>query len=429
MGITIGFIVLMVLLIIAVPIGISLGLTSVVIDFLSPELTTNIEFIVRNMVSALDSYPLLAVPLFILSGIIMAKGGISKRLFDFFTYFIGNLTAGLPMAAIATSLFYGAISGSGPATTAAVGAMTIPILTDLGYDRKFSTAMVAVSGGLGIVIPPSIPFIIYGLSSSESVGALFIAGIIPGVLIGLSLMLYAFIYCKIHGEDKEKLNTNFMQIKNKGMLLVFRDSFFALLAPVIILGGIYSGIVTPTEAAVVSVVYALLVSLLIYRSIDLKGIPNLLLDAIRTAAPPLIVVATATVFGRILTMMQVPQMIAASLTSLTSNKIIILLIINLFLLLVGMVMETLAAILILTPIFLPIVTTIGVSPIHFGVIMVANLAIGFVTPPIGMNLYVASGMTGIPIIDLSRKAAPFIIAFFIILLLITFIPKISLLFV
>jgi C4-dicarboxylate transporter DctM subunit len=423
------FIVFLVTLIVGVPIGIAVAITGLSASVLNPALPADAMYVFRNMITAVDSYSLLAVPLFILSGNLMAQGGISKKLFDFFSYFIGNKTAGLPIATIITCLFYGAISGSGPATVAAVGAMTIPMLIGLGYDKKFVVAMVATAGGLGVIIPPSIPFIIYGLSSGESVGALFIAGILPGLLIGFCLMIYAYYYCKKNGEDKVKLNENYTQLRRMGLFGILKDSFWALLTPVIILGGIYSGVVTPTEAANISVIYALIISLFIYKSLSFKDLKGIMKDTITTAAPVLLVVSAATVFGRVLTLMQAPQQIATALMATFTSKIAILLMINVFLLFVGMVMETLAAILILTPIFLPIVTALGVDPIHFGVIMVVNLAIGFVTPPVGMNLYVASSMTNIPVMEIAKKAIPFIVAFIIALMLITFVPEISLLLV
>jgi len=420
------FIVFVVTLLIGVPIGIAVAITSISAGIMDPFLPANAAYVFRNMVSAIDSTPLLAVPLFILSGNLMAKGGISKRLFNFFSFFLGNLPGGLPSTVIVTSLFYGAISGSGPATVAAVGAMTIPFLIGLGYDKKFIIAMVATAGGLGVIIPPSIPFIVYGLSSGESVGALFIAGILPGILIGVCLIVYAVYYCKRHGEDKEKLMANYRDVHANGFFGIIKDSFWALLSPVIILGGIYSGVVTPTEAADISVIYALIVSLLIYRTLKVKDLPGILKETITTAAPVLLVVSAATVFGRTLTLMHAPQQIATVITSVFSSKVVLIIIINLFLLFVGMVMETLAAILILTPIFMPIIGLLGINPVHFGVIMIVNLAIGFVTPPIGMNLYVASSMTGVPVLSIARKAIPFIAAFIIALAFITFIPEISL---
>jgi len=421
------FIVFVVSLALGIPIAISLGFTVLSATFFDPSLPANAVYAFRSMVTALDSYSLLAIPLFILSGNIMAKGGISRKLFDFFSYFIGNKTAGLPIAAIITCLFYGAISGSGPATVAAVGSMTIPLLVELGYDKKFSVAMIAVAGGLGVIIPPSIPFIVYGQSSGASVGDLFIAGVLPGILIAFCMILYAYFYCKKKGEDKEKLLANTKALRSRGFVVMFKDSFWSLLTPVIILGGIYSGIVTPTEAANISVIYALIVSIFIYKSLKIKDLSKVMKETVNTAAPILLVVSIATVFGKVLTFMQAPQLISAAITGTFTTKVSILLIINLILLFVGMVMDTTPAILILTPIFMPIIQAIGVNPLHFGIIMVVNLAIGFVTPPIGINLFVASSLTGISVMDIAKRAVPFIVAFLIALLFITFIPEISLL--
>lgn len=417
---------LAVLLACCVPISVTLGISSLIPKFLDPSFPANVAFIVRQAVGGVDSTPILALPLFVLSGIIMARGQISAKLFSVFSYFFGKRTGGLPCCVVVTCLFYGAISGSGPATTAAVGAMTIPLLVGLGYDRVFVTALVAVAGGLGVIIPPSIPFIIFGLSSGESVGKLFIAGIIPGLLIGGCLMGYAWYYCKKNGEDEEKLHAYCNELHAKGMFRVIRESFWALMTPVIILGGIYGGIVTPTEAACISVIYALIVCCFIDKTLSMKEVVEVFREAINTYAPILFILAMATAFGRVLTMMQAPQAIGGAIQSAFSSKIAILLVANVFLLLVGMVMDTTPAILILTPILLPLMKSVGVDPIHFGIIMVVNLAIGFVTPPVGINLYVASSMTKIPVLTIARGAVPFIAAFLLALLLITFIPALSL---
>ena len=420
------FVVFFGLLIVGIPIGVAIASAAVGCVLMFPDLPISLEYIFRSLVTALDSNSLLAVPLFILSGNLMARGGISGKLYDFFAYFVGNKTAGLPIAAIVTCLFYGAISGSGPATVAAVGAMTIPILTKLGYDKNFVVGMVATAGGLGVIIPPSLPFIMYGVASTYSVGDLFIAGIVPGCLIGLIMSVYTWIYCKRNGEDKELLNANARALHERGLFNVFKDGFWALLTPVIILGGIYSGVATPTEAATISVVYALIISLFVYRTMKFSDLLPITIATARSCAPVMLIVGAATCFGRILTMINVPQMIATALLETFTSEIALLLAINVFLLFVGMVMETLAAILILTPIFLPVVTAIGMDPIHFGVMMVVNLAIGFVTPPVGVNLYTASNMTGVPVMRVARHALPYIGMFLIALLLITFIPQISL---
>lgn len=419
------FIIFVICLVIAIPVSISLGIVSVLPGAFDPSFTASGQFVIRSMLGGIDSFPLLAVPMFVLSGIVMAKGGISKKLFDVFAFFLGKLTAGIPCAAIVTCLFYGAISGSAPATVAAVGSMTIPILVKLGYDKEFSTAVVAVSGGLGVIIPPSIPFIMYGMASGASVSDLFISGIIPGLLIGGLLMIYAIYYCKKNGEDKEKINSVVNELHEKGLVVVLKDSFFALLSPVIILGCIYSGIASPTEAAVISVFYALLVSLFIYKSIKFKDIWGIMVESVRTYAPIMFILATSVAFSRVLTLMQVPQGVSAWILEHFTSKIALLLVINLFLLLVGMVMDTTPAILILTPILLPIVQAAGMNTIHFGIVMVVNLAIGFVTPPIGVNLFVASSLTDIPVMKIASKAMPMIVYFLLALLLLTFIPALS----
>lgn len=415
-----------VFLFIAIPISVSLGIVAVLPGAFDTSFTASASYIIRSMFGGLDSFPLLAVPMFILSGIIMARGGISKRLFDLFSYFIGKKTAGLPCAAVVTCLFYGAISGSGIATVAAVGSMTIPLLVELGYDKKFCTALIAVAGSLGVIIPPSIPFIMYGMASGASVSDIFLAGIVPGVLIGCMLMVYAVMYCKKNGEDKEKISAKIDGLREQGLWTVFKNSFFALLSPVIILGCIYSGVASPTEAAVISVFYSLIVSIFVYKSLEIKQVHGVFMEAIKTYTPILFILAASIGFSRVLTLMQVPQTISAWILENFSNKIVILIVINIFLLFVGMVMDTTPAILILTPILLPIVQGIGMNTIHFGVMMVVNLAIGFVTPPIGVNLFVASSLTDIPVMEIAKRAVPIIGFFLIALLFIIFVPEISL---
>lgn len=426
MNILLLFVVFALLLIIAIPVSIALGITSVLPSVVDPSFTVGAKYLIRAMFGGLDSFPLLAVPMFVLSGIIMAKGGISKRLFDVFAFFLGRLPAGMPCAVIVTCLFYGAISGSGPATVAAVGSMTIPILTSLGYDLVFAASIVAVAGGLGVIIPPSIPFIMYGMASGASVSDLFLAGIVPGILIAALLMGYAIYHCRKYGEDKEKINQEVKILHDKGLLQVLKESSFALLSPVIILGCIYSGVASPTEAAVISVFYALVISMFVYKSIRPNEMIKIMVESLRTYTPILFILAASTAFSRVLTLMHVPQIVSEMIMSNFHNPVVVLLIINVFLLIVGMVMDTTPAILILTPILLPIVQAVGMNPIQFGVIMVVNLAIGFVTPPIGVNLFVASSLTDVPLMDISKKAMPMIGLFLIALLLITFIPAISL---
>lgn len=423
------FVVLIVTLVIGVPIGVCLGLGAVA-TFLSGSTSVITPiYVYKGAVDGLVSYPLLAIPLFIFSGLIMARGGIAKKLFEFFAYFMGKLTAGLPITSVITCLFYGALSGSGPATTAAVGSMVVPYLEDLGYSKNFSAALVATAGGLGVIIPPSVPFIIYSLSANCSVSDMFAAGILPGLLIAACLSVACYIICKRRGEDRAKLMENYTAIRSRGFWAVFKDSFWALLTPVIILGGIYGGIVTPTEAATVSVFYSLIVSIFIYKTMTFKDIPSILEETAKNMAPMLIVIAVAVVFGRVLTLLNLPNVVTSFMTTTISSKFIIILIINIILIVAGMLINTTSAILILTPVLLPIATAIGMNVIHFGIMMVVNLAIGFVTPPVGTNLYVACGMFKIPITTMTKYTMPFIIAFAIALVLIAAFPQISLLLV
>lgn len=426
MSIGILFLVFIVLLVIAIPVGITLGITSVLPSVMDPSFTVGAKYLIRSMFGGLDSFPLLAVPMFVLSGIIMAKGGISRKLFDVFAYFFGRLPAGMPCAVIVTCLFYGAISGSAPATVAAVGSMTLPILISLGYDRTFAVSVVAVAGGLGVIIPPSIPFIMYGMASSASVSNLFLAGILPGLVIAGLLMVYAVWYCKTRGEDKVRIEAAVGELRAKGLGAVLKESFFALLSPVIVLGCIYSGLTSPTEAAVISVYYSLIVGMFVYKEIKIGDLWGIFVEAIKTFTPILFILAASTAFSRILALLQVPQAVSSFILDNFSSKVVILLVINLFLLVVGMVMDTTPAILILTPILLPITEAIGVDPIQFGVIMVVNLAIGFVTPPIGVNLFVASALSDVPVMDIAKKAIPMILMFIVALLLFTFVPAFSL---
>lgn len=420
------FILFVICLIIAVPVSISLGIAAVLPGAFDPSFTASAGYVVRSMLGGIDSFPLLAVPMFVLAGILMAHGKISEKLFDVFVYFIGKKRAGVPCAVIITCLFYGAISGSAPATVAAVGSMTIPLLIELGYEKDFATAIVAVAGGLGVIIPPSIPFIMYAMATGESVSDLFLAGIVPGLFIGALLMFYTYYHCRRYGEDREKINAKVTKLREKGFLSILKESIWALLSPVIVLGCIYAGIASPTEAAVISVFYALFVSLFLYKTIRVRDIWGIFVEAMKTYAPILFILAASTAFSRVLTLMQVPQSVSSWILTNFSNKTVLLLIINLVLLIVGMVMDTTPAILILSPILLPIVANIGMDPIQFGVVMIVNLAIGFVTPPIGVNLFVASSLTDVPVMQIARKAAPMIGYFLLALLVLTFVPGISL---
>ncbi|MGI6784740.1 MAG: TRAP transporter large permease [Aminivibrio sp.] len=416
-------------LILGVPIAVALGFATILPGITIPGFPASMAYIVRNVVSALDSTPMLAIPLFILSGNIMTKGKISDKLFNFFAYFIGDFPAGIPITAIITCLFYGAISGSGVATTAAVGGMAIPFLVSLGYDKVYSAALVATAGSLGVIIPPSIPFVTFGVVTGISIGNLFIAGIIPGITIGLCLMIYAYIYARVHGEDKEKISEKVKTLRAGGLFRLFRESFWALLTPVIILGGIYSGVVTPTEAAAVSVFYALIVCLFVYRSLNFKELGGILTDTVKSYAPIVVLLSLAIVFGRVLALLQAPVALRDFiLTYFAGNKFVFLLALNVILLILGMFMDVGPAIAILAPMMLASSGALGVDPVHLGVIMVVNLAIGMVTPPFGVDLFVAAPLINENVMKVGIKAIPFIIAFIFALALITYIPQMSLFF-
>lgn len=425
MSLQIVSILFVIFLIIGIPIGVVLCITSMVPNFINPLFPADPQYLVRAMISGVNSFPILAVPMFIFSGNIMAKGKISEKIFDFFSYFVVDKTAGLPIAVIITCMFYGAISGSGPATTAAVGTMTIPILAKAGYKKDFSTALVAVAGGIGVIIPPSIPFIFYGQASGVSISKLFMAGIIPGLLIGFSLMVYSWIYCKKNGEDKELILKYKKELAETGLKRIFFDSVLSLLCPIIVLGSIYTGIASPTEAAVISVFYSIILSLIVYKSIGIKDLWEIMVETVRTYSTILFIIAAAIAFSRVLIFLKVPDIISTQITAVVSSKIALLILVNLLLLMVGMIMDTTPAILVLTPILLPIVSRFGVDPIQFGIIMVVNLAIGFVTPPLGVNLFVASTISDVKMSDIVSRSVPFIISFLVVLLAITFIPALS----
>ncbi len=418
------FVVFLVAIAASVPIGVSMILGSI-----APILTLgkggSIVQLLNNTFSGANSTPILAVPLFILGGVIMAEGGISKKLFNFFAYFVGRFPGGVPCAVILTCLFYGAISGSGPATTAAVGAMCIPFMVSLGYDKVWSAGLISVAGGLGVIIPPSIPFVLYSLATGVSTGALFLAGIIPGVLIGLFMMIYAVFYCVTKGEDRNLIREKMKELSSNGFFALFKDSFWALLCPIIVLGGIYTGFVTPTEAAVVSVFYALIVSLFIYKSITFNNLVPFLCASIKTYGGLAFVLAFATAFGRVLSLTKATKVVQDFILTNFHSSVTVMTVCVVIFLILGMVMDTGPAIIILAPVLLPSVQELGVSDVHFGVVLVCCLSIGLATPPFGLDMFVAGNLAGAAPMDVAKKSLPFIISFLIALALITYIPAIS----
>ncbi|WP_165175218.1 TRAP transporter large permease subunit [Desulfovibrio sp. ZJ369] len=407
------------LLLIGVPIAFSLGIAGLMTVLGAG--TLPVDYLAQVAFTSIDNFPIMAIPFFIAAGVFMGAGGLSRRLLALADELVGGLAGGMALASIATCMFFAAISGSGPATVAAIGTLTIPAMVERGYDKLFAAAVVAAAGAIGVMIPPSNPFVVYGVAAQASVGKLFLAGITPGVLTGLALMVTAYVIARKNGWRGESRPRNL-----KSVTAAVWDAKWALLVPVIVLGGIYGGLMTPTEAAAIAAMYGLLVGLFIYRELNWRSLRKCCVESAQTSAVIIMLMSMATIFGNVMTLEQAPERIASAILNLTANKIAILLLINVLLLWVGTFMEALAAIVILTPILLPLVTKVGVDPIHFGVIMVVNLAIGFVTPPVGVNLFVACGITKQKIELVSRAAMPFILTMLAILLLVTFWPTLSL---
>lgn len=408
-----------VFLVLGVPIAFALGLATVATIIGAG--TLPIAYLSQIAFVSIDSFPIMAIPFFIAAGVFMGAGGLSKRLLAVGDELVGALPGGMALASIMTCMFFAAISGSGPATVAAIGTITIPAMIARGYDKFFAAAVVAAAGAIGVIIPPSNPFVIYGVAGQVSVGKLFMAGIVPGLIMGLSLMAVTYIISKKKGWQGEK------RARSAATLLhACWDAKWALLVPVIVLGGIYGGIMTPTEAAAVAALYGLIVGLWVYREMSWKGLYASCIETTLTSSIVIVLMAMATMFGNIMTIEQIPETIANAILSVSENKIVILLLINVFLLWVGIFMEALAAIVILTPILLPLALKLGVDPVHFGVIMVMNLAIGFITPPVGVNLFVASGIARTGIGKVAAAALPFLLSMLIVLMLVTYIPEISL---
>lgn len=411
-----------VLLFIGVPIGYAIGIATVITIAVFTPLSPMI--IAQNAIAGVDSFPLLAIPFFMLAGNLMRSGGIARRLVDFFQSIIGHVTGGLGMVTIVVCMFFAAISGSAVATVSAVGAFMIPEMVKHGYSKSFAAAITAAAGTIGVIIPPSIPFVIYGVVSNASITKMFTAGILPGVLMGVALMIVCYIVSKKNGyvgSDERK--------SAKEIWTAFKEAFWAILSPVIILGGIYSGIFTPTEAAVVSVVYSLIVGVFIYKELDYKETYAAFRDAIDVNGATTFMIGLSAAFAVLLTLEKIPLKIAMFITGLSDNGIIILLLINAFLLLVGMFIDNIPATIILSPILLPVAVKLGMDPITFGVMLTMNLAIGFCTPPYGINLFVASAISKVDMGLLSRKILWPIIGLLAVLALVTYVDPVTMMFI
>lgn len=400
----------------SVPIAVAVGLSSlpVVIDAGMP-----LMYIGQRLFASLDSFTLLAIPFFILAGTLMEGGGISKRLIDFANTCVGSQYGGLAIVTIVASMFFAAVSGSGSATTAAIGAIMIPAMVNKKYDIRFASATTATAAQIGVIIPPSIPMVLYCVGTNNSIGTMFIAGIVPGIIIGLSLILYA-------GHTSIKLGyMGDRKYMGAEKWAAFKNAFFALLMPIIILGGIYSGVFTPTESAAIACAYALFIGLFVYREIRFQDLFRIFYQSCITISVVMIILSTAGLFSSVLTYEKVPQMVANFFIGLGGSKYLFLIIVNILLFFVGMFFDGGPAMIILAPILAPVAVSLGIDPIHFGIIMVCNSALGQITPPFGVNLFVVSQVANIKMESMIHNLLPYMAIIFMDILLITYLPFIS----
>lgn len=411
------FIFFLVFLIIGVPIAIVLGLAAVVSMFISGNYP--LSFASMTVVQSLDSFSYLAIPFFILSGALMESGGISKRLINFCSSLVGSIPGGLAVVAIISATFFGAISGSGPATVAAIGGIMVPYMIKEGYGKGFTAAVVAAAGCIGLFIPPSIALITYGVAAGESIAELFTGGIAPGILTALGLIAVSIYVSKKRGyASSEKFSI--ARVKSS-----LKDAIWPLLMPVVILGGIYSGVFTPTESAAVACLYALIVGFFITRELKVKNLYTILKESAVTTSTIMIIIAIAGLFGRLLTLERLPFVLVEWIQQSNMGPFAFLLLINIVMLILGTFMELNATILILTPVLLPIAKAMGIDLVHLGVIIVVNMTFGLLTPPLGVHLFIGSGMAGIKLEDVAKEILPFLLVAIIVILITTYLPSVS----
>lgn len=433
MGITVLFIVLLIMLLVGVPIGFAIGGATMVAMYFFTNM--NMITVAQYNYSGINSFTVMAIPFFLLAGVIMSTGGIAARIVDFAYKLVGFVTGGLGVVTVVACMFFGALSGSGMATTSAIGSMMIPEMKKKGYDVPYSASLVSFSGSIGLIIPPSLGYVLYGSVTNTSISDLFLAGIFPGITIGLFLIAANYFICKRLNmgfkEEREEGITikQFIRHRAKEVVISFKNSFWALLSPVIILGGIYSGVFTPTEAACVSVVYSIIVSLFIYKEMNLKSLYKAFVLAAALNGITSFLLGYSTIFSTYMAYENIPRAIYQGLLTATDNPLVLLLLINLVLIAIGTILDTVPALIIMSPILLPAVVNYGIDPVHFGIIMTVNLAIGLCTPPYGCNLFVGAAVANIKMESMMKYLIPLLIVSILALGVITFVPALSLILV
>jgi C4-dicarboxylate transporter DctM subunit len=409
------FLVFLGCLLIGVPIAFSVAVAGVSVLIKGD---VNLLIVVQRMFASTDSFALVAVPFFILAGDLLARGQISQKLVTFAESMLGMIRGGLSIVSVVAGMFFAAISGSGAATTAAVGATMVPELRKRGYNESSSIALIAAAGCIGVVIPPSVPMVLYAVIAGQSVTQLFTNGFMPGFFMGVILIVIALVQAFKYNYPT---GSKFVL---KNVWSTFKQSIWGLLMPIIILGGIFSGYFTPSEAAAVAVVYALIVSTIIYKDLTLKEFTDILLGSAKTSAVIMIIIACSGIFGWVLANWKIPEQIAQGILSVSTNKYILMFLISVIILIAGVFMETSSAVILLTPVFLPLIKSLGIDLVHFGIIFVIGISIGMITPPVAINLFVGSSITGLPIEKIAKSVLPYLLGLIIIFLLYVYLPLI-----
>ena len=408
---------LLALMLTGMPISISLGLT--VLTFLFTMTTVPIESVALKLFTGIEKFEIMAIPFFILAGNFLTHGGVARRMIRFATSMVGHLHGGLGLAGVLACALFAAVSGSSPATVVAIGSILLPAMVKAGFPKRFGAGVVTTSGALGILIPPSIVMVMYSVSTNTSVGALFMAGVIPGILLALALGTTTWYRARKNGYPRGVKASWAVRLK------AFRESVWGLLLIVIVMGGIYTGIFTPTEAAAMSAVYAFIVAVFVYKDMPLSKVPKVLLDSANLSAMLLYIITNAVLFSFLMTSESIPQTMASWMLGQRLGPIVFLLVVNVMLLLAGNVMEPSSIILIMAPILFPVAMKLGIDPVHFGILIVVNMEVGMCHPPVGLNLYVASGITKMGITELTIAVWPWLLTMLIFLVVVTYIPIIS----